>query len=313
MSLFLLIIMVARNLIAKILGTFWILDGLLQFQPKMFGPDFVTNVLEPTLSSQPNILHAISSFGIYLWNTNTILTNTAAALLQVVIGIFLFFPASDNKFKIALYVSVLWGSIVWLFGEGAGGLLTGSATFYTGAPGGALLYVLFAVLLLLHDRISDSWYPKIAGCILVGAAFLQLQPTFWTADGVQGVTELSTMDIFHPLTIFPMWLSNLIGLHPFSANIALTVMPLVLGLLLLYKPNRITAGITLIFLFFVWWISQDFGQLTTLFTGTSTDPNIAPLIALLLVPILVPMLSYKDEKTKISSSPNVHEHELLHA
>jgi hypothetical protein len=40
-----------------------------------------------------------------------------------------------------------WALAVWWFGEGAGGILTGSASPLTGAPGAALLYVYLAALL----------------------------------------------------------------------------------------------------------------------------------------------------------------------
>ena len=41
----------ALQIIGKGLGIFWLIDGLLQLQPKMFGMDFVNNVLLPNLTA----------------------------------------------------------------------------------------------------------------------------------------------------------------------------------------------------------------------------------------------------------------------
>src|SRR5690348_5430616 len=92
-----------RNIIAKALGALWILDGLLQLQPKMFGVDFINNVLNVNLYyAQPAILHSLIAFGISLWSAHPILANTAAAIVQVAIGILLWFPPLDKKFRIGL-------------------------------------------------------------------------------------------------------------------------------------------------------------------------------------------------------------------
>src|SRR5487761_13691 len=77
----------ARYYIAKALGAFWLLDGLLQFQPAMFGPSFVSQVLKPVLSGQPGFLDTIVDWGIRFWNLNTVASDIAAALLQIAIGL----------------------------------------------------------------------------------------------------------------------------------------------------------------------------------------------------------------------------------
>src|SRR5690349_9087373 len=96
-----------RNLIAKALGSFWVLDGLLQFQPLMFGLDFPTDVLSPLFAHQPAFLHVFIQWGIDLWNTNTIVTNTSAALLQILIGVLLFFPLTSREFKWGAWISIV--------------------------------------------------------------------------------------------------------------------------------------------------------------------------------------------------------------
>ncbi len=144
----------------------------MQSQPQMFGANFVANVLKPMLGNQIGRRDLIVNGGIGFWNTNMVISDTAAALLQVAIGVTLFFSLSSKTFKVGLCAPVVWGIIVWLCGEGAGQLLTGGASFYTGAPGTVTIYVLLAVLLLMPERVSVASYPKIAGWLCVLGALL---------------------------------------------------------------------------------------------------------------------------------------------
>jgi len=276
-----------KNIIAKVLGVFWVFDGLLQFQPHMFGADFVDSVLVPSLSGQPSFLHWIVASGIFLWNFNPALANTIAALLQIAIGVLFFFPPSSKKFRIGLWTSIVWGLIVWLCGEGAGMLFTGTASIYTGAPGSVLIYVLTSLLLLMGEKVQLTVFPKIAAWALIAGAVLQIQPSFWSSDGVQGSIMAASMEGVHVLATLPIYISNNLSINPTVGNWILVLLPFLIGLTLLIKPDRITGTITLVFLFLVWWLGQDFGMLTTIITGTSTDPNTAPLLGLLVIPLFL--------------------------
>ena len=215
--------MTSKDFIAKALGAFWLLDGLLQFQPQMFGPNFVTNVLTPVLANQPGFIDTIVNWGIQLWSTNMIVTDTLAALVQCAIGILLFFPLSSKTFKTGLWISIVWGVVVWFCGEGAGQLLTGSASFYTGAPGAVVIYILIAALLLIPQKVTTDWYPKIAGWIFMFGALLQLQPSLWTADGAQGNFMVSMMDPMHTVSVLPNTLYSAVGLNPAISNLLLVL------------------------------------------------------------------------------------------
>ena len=78
--------------------------------------------------------------------------------------------------RFGLWLSVGWALVIWIFGEGFGNLFTGSATFYTGAPGSALLYLILALCLIysFHRRL-----PLIAGIVFILGAILNLMPMFW--------------------------------------------------------------------------------------------------------------------------------------
>ena len=273
-----------KSVIAKCLGAIWILDGLLQFQPRMFGHYFVEQVLVPNLAGQPSFLQSIVTFGIYLWNFNPLVFDVGAGILQVVIGTLLLFPLSSAFFTAGTWISVLWGIIVWVFGEGAGLLLTSTATFYSGAPGAILLYPLLAILLLRPGSAGIELLPRIAAVLLIVAGVLQLQPMFWTQSGIQASLTASTTEPFHILSAAPKYFVHLLSLDPILGNTILVLIPLAIGVMFLLKPNQIMGYIVLAFLFLVWWWGQDFGMLTTLISGTATDPDTAPLLALFVIP-----------------------------
>jgi hypothetical protein len=48
----------------------WLLDGILQLRPEMFGQDFVNNVLVPLKAGHPAFLVHVLDFGIRAWNVN---------------------------------------------------------------------------------------------------------------------------------------------------------------------------------------------------------------------------------------------------
>ncbi len=275
------------KILGRVLGFLWLLDGLLQLQPKMFGATFVATVLSPNLTRQPAFFHALIAFGIHLFTLNTAVANCAAALLQVAIGVLLLCPAGSKKFSLGLWLSVTWGLAVWAFGEGLGGLLTGSASLYTGAPGAALLYALIAALLLVPEKISSRLSARVAAAVFLLGAALQLQPTFWNAMGTQMIFQMSASDTLRAVNALPNSLTNSLAAHPAAFNWLLIIAPLLLATALLLKPNKLSASVAIAFLFIVWWLGQDFGGLSTLWVGTATDFNAAPLVALLVLPILV--------------------------
>lgn len=239
-----------KRILTICLGGFWLLDGILQLQPAMFTNVFVNTVLTPNLQSQPSFIEHIVSFGITIFSLNIFWFNLASALIQLFIGILLIFPFQNSAQRFGLWLSIIWALIVWIFGEGFGNLFTGNATFYTGAPGSALLYLILAICLLY------SWYgklPLIAAAIFLIGAFLNLMSMFWQT-GILG--NLLAVDVL-------IWL----------------------GIFIILVPNRIVAWTTISFLVIVWAIGQSFGGLQTLPGGTATDPNSAPLLILFILPM----------------------------
>ncbi len=162
-----------QRILTVSLGGLWLLDGVLQLQPAMFTSAFVTTVLAPNLQSQPLLIENIVAFGIKIFSLNIFWCNLASALIQLAIGILLIFPFHNSILRFGLWLSVVWALIIWIFGEGFGNLFTGSAIFYTGAPGSALLYLIIALFLLF------SWHKKLplaAGILFLLCALLPSTP-----------------------------------------------------------------------------------------------------------------------------------------
>jgi len=262
-----------KRTITVCLGGLWLLDGILQLQPAMFTNAFVSTVLAPNLQNQPSTIESIVAFGIHLFSSNIFWWNLASALIQLLIGIILIFPFQEKVQRFGLWLSVGWALVIWIFGEGFGNLFTGSATFYTGAPGSALLYLILALCLIysFHRRL-----PLIAGIVFILGAILNLMPMFWQPTMLSMLTM--TPSISTALGTFGSQ-GTMIG------NLIAVDALILLGFFLIFIANRSVAWITILFLLAVWGIGQSFGGLQTFPIGTATDPNSAPLLILFLLPL----------------------------
>ena len=120
------------------------LDAALQYQPYMFSRGFVTHIIDPASSGNPAaIAGSVTGAGHVLLHAAA-LFNAVFATIQLAIGLGLLWRPAV---KAALAATIAWGLAVWLLGEGLGGILTGSGSPLTGAPGAAVLYVLLAALI----------------------------------------------------------------------------------------------------------------------------------------------------------------------
>jgi hypothetical protein len=140
------------------LAFFWILDAALQFQPFMFSKGFVQNFILANAGGQPTPLRwVITNVGNFLL-PHIAVWNTFFALVQLAIGTGLLLRRTVRP---ALVLSFVWVLGVWVFGEGLGGLLTGSASALTGAPGSVVLYGVIGLL---------AWPRAVARMQAAGAA-----------------------------------------------------------------------------------------------------------------------------------------------
>lgn len=256
------------KLITLLLGIFWVIDGILQFQPQMFTQQFPLRVLYPLLSGQPIFLRSLIHSGIIIFSSHIIVFNIFIASLQLLIGLILIIPDLKKFINTALYISIIWSLIVWIFGQGLGMLLTGSASFYTGAPGPAILYIIIAIFLLSKKSIPEYYMPQVAGIILFIGGILNETYMFWTKAGQSMLWNFSLGN-------------NTVFINAIAVGILF-----VLGILLIIKPTRILGWISIFFLLIVWFAVQGFGGILTFPNGFATDISSAPLFILMLIPLL---------------------------
>jgi hypothetical protein len=125
------------------LAGIWLLDGVLQSQPVMFGRSF-SQMLTASAAGSPVVVSGPVHWVAGIVAQQPTATNIVFATLQVALGLGI---AWRRTARPALAASVAWAMAVWWLGEGFGGVLTGSASVLAGAPGPALLYAVAAILL----------------------------------------------------------------------------------------------------------------------------------------------------------------------
>ena len=146
------------------LAAIWLLDGVLQCQSFMFTKAF-GQMLAATSPGNPGIVSSPINWNATLIEHHMVLLNAIFATVQLLLGLGI---AYRPTVRLALAASIVWALGVWWFGEGLGGVLSGTADPLNGAPGAVILYALLAVLLWPSDRPVPahrprSWRPARSG------------------------------------------------------------------------------------------------------------------------------------------------------
>jgi len=284
--------LLSKQLLRRILGALWLIDGLLQLQPQMFTMNMVNGVMVPTVQNQPAPIAASLHWIIAVTTQNLILVNLLIAVVQIVLGILLLTGLWVRGTVIA---SIVWAFIVWFGGEGMSMLLTGQASILTGAPGAVLLYPLLGFL--VYPKASSAkntseetdegtiltqkhfrWF--LAG-FWVFSALLQLQPYWWQAGQIsQTISGMVGQGGLNGILVDPILnrLSALTAHIEVPLNIVLIVIFLALGVgLAVVKEDRLRPFLiaSIIVSFIIWWGAEGFGMI---FTGMATDFNSGLLI-----------------------------------
>ncbi len=144
----------SRNVLQRILGALWLVDGILQLQPRMFTGDMINGVMRPMLEGQPGLIEPNLQFIVAQTTTHLTAINWLIAVVQILLGLaFLILPA--RWIKPVVLLSIVWSLIVWYAGEGLSMLLTGTSSVLTGAPGAVLLYPLLGLVIWPRQTSSD--------------------------------------------------------------------------------------------------------------------------------------------------------------
>jgi hypothetical protein len=276
------------------LGLMWIVDGLLQLQPKMFSTAFATQVLAPSAQGQPAVLAWPLHELVHLVSRQPVGFDVVFAAVQLLIGIGML---TRSTVKPALALSMMWVAGVWALGEGFGMLFTGTASPLTGAPGGVLLYGVLGVVVWPRrrsDTVLDPQASAASGGFLgetwARAAWAALWITMgglWLIPANRNGSAIAAQ-IERAATNSPRWLGHVGLMVAHSVNgtgpavatvLAIASVSIGLGPLVTRYPTAfLVAGSALSIDF--WLLGQSMGGFVT---GMATDPNSAPLFVLLAV------------------------------
>ena len=296
------------------LGAIWIVDGLLKFQPDIFTSSFVSDVISPKAVGQPSLVASTINHTATLLSHGTTVWVALFGLIEIAIGLGLFFRRSV---KPALVASFVWGAVVYLFGEGFGMVLTGQTSPLQGAPGAVCFSVLLGVLLWpkadgAADRLRTGAESSAAGRGLLGGtgsllawaaiwlfeAIIWLFPSNRAANAITGkLTDTANGE--------PGWYGHFLTStgHAFAGTgiwmaAILATVSVVIGLGPLFSKRAgiyIGLGIALALLY--WITGEGLGGLLT-FGGT--DPNNGPIVALIGLSVLPLVPAVADEPTPAS-------------
>jgi cytochrome oxidase Cu insertion factor (SCO1/SenC/PrrC family) len=275
-------------------GLLWVLDGILQAQPKMPG-GLPSQVIEPAAQSSPRWVQDVVNAGGTLWSDHPVTAAAASVWIQVGIGVWLLVAPRGRWSRAAGLTSVAWGLFVWAWGESFGGIFAPGLSWLSGAPGAVLLYCVAGALIALPQR---AWVTARTGRLLLagagtfflGMAVLQAWPGrgFWqgTAHGQPGtlagmVNGMAQTSQPHALSAMVSAFGAFDAAHGFAVNLFVVIVLAVTGVALLTGRRRLIRAALIaaaVLCLADWVLVQDFGFLG----GLGTDPNsMIPTVILL--------------------------------
>jgi hypothetical protein len=290
-----------RRALQLALGALWLLDGMLQFQPSMFGRSF-PQMLAGSAQGNPAVVARPITWSAGLIGHHVVALNAVFAAIQLLLG---------------LAGSVAWSLAVWWLGEGLGGVLAGTASPLNGAPGPVLLYGLLAVLLWPADRHPVARAPTLGAptvrapavrAPIVRAPIVRAPAAPFTAARAVGrrVAQACWLVVWLGLAALallpasraigrtvadttpgePAWLAwtdahaaSALTRHGLLAAVVLAVV-LVIVASGTFLPRRAARAVIVlaVALAAALWLAQGLGGILT---GSATDPDTGPLLALL--------------------------------
>jgi hypothetical protein len=290
------------------LAAVWLADAALQFQPRMFGPTFVTAIIEPAAMGSPAFVATpVMSYGQLILH-NPVAFNAVFASIQLALGLGIMWR---RTVRAALAASIAWAAVVWWVGEGMGLIFSGHASPLTGAPGAALLYIVIAVLAwpaARSDRFAGSaradralpgeragWKgrPSLASVSPVRWRVARLSwlviwgsSAYFVVAAAAGTRAALRDSVAGQAAGEPGWLASMdrsvaaaIGSRGPTVAIVLAVLFAVIALgVFVPAATRPVIVAAIVAALVIWVVGENFGGI---FTGSGTDPNTGPLLALI--------------------------------
>ena len=311
----------ARRLLRVGFGLLWILDGILQAQPKM-AAGLASQVIQPSATASPTWVQHLVNWGGTIWSYHPVVAGAASVWIQVGIGAWLIIAAHGPWSRLAGLASLAWGLIVWVFGESFGGIFAPGLSWLTGAPG-AVLYVVAGALIALPE---GTWRTQRlrrlllagVGMFFIGMAVLQAWPGrgYWqgTSGGKPGtlagmVQSMSTTPQPHFLSALLSSFGSFAASNGFAVNLVVVIVLAGMGAVFLSgRPRLVRYAVWFGVAFGLadWVLVQDLGFLG----GLGTDPNsMIPMMLLFTAGYLalapVPHEAPATEAAQVAASPQV--------
>jgi len=273
----------------RALGVLWLADALVKILIP-FGDRAADHWYEQIMTAEtgPPGLHHFLAWEASLFADHPFLWWLPAGV-ELGIGLWLVTRPGSRR---ALAVSAAWALVVWVAGEGAGGLLGGVSSVLTGYPGAALLYVLAAAVLFPARRPRDEaaaaaeagvlglYWSRLAWLALwIGAAFFTALPQ--TGEGGL-LFMLTTSETEAPGPLRSLDSSELRWLtvgHTTSLGIAVAVACLAVGFaVFLGALPRVFLWLSALIALAGWVAMENLGGILT---GSTTDVGTGPVLILL--------------------------------
>ena len=198
----------SRTYLRMAFGLIWLFDGILQFQVGM-PLGLASKVVLPATNGTPGWLHAWMNQGMIIWNNHPIALADGTAWIQVGIGLLLL-VSNGSIGRLAAGVSVGWAAMIWLIGNGAGGLFAPGNSLVFGWPGATLFYVVAGVWLVLDPRVFPERFSaftlRIVAAIFAAAVVVQSLPATgaWHGGNANSLTAMAQSMVATPQ---PHWLA----------------------------------------------------------------------------------------------------------
>src|SRR5215472_17523580 len=154
-----------RQLLRLGFGSLWLLDGILQAQPKL-AIGLPSQVIEPVAASSPKWVQQVVNWAGTTWSYHPMQAGASAVWIQIGIGVWLLAASRGPLSRLAGLAGVAWGLVVWVLGEAFGGIFAPGLTWLFGAPGAVLIYCVAGALIALPEREWTT--PRLGRAILAG-------------------------------------------------------------------------------------------------------------------------------------------------